>query len=491
MFQKVMMSLSIAVLALCARPVLAAEPQREPVTVFLQEKYSRLDHPDFLMQRLEQEVMRVSEGDALTTLFAGERPNAPAYSFFREYSRMCVHPETGDTAFLGRHQWLNRGEWTLFILKADGQLWMPFPYVADFPLSGTEAVRSLQTAAMVDVKKSPLLECVMIREGKPPKQRSPKSVFSRFHRDLAWIPGTQNILYISHKKIYVFDLAKREIHVRNASHLRTENRFDLNYLNVARDRRAGSPFFLYHHSGVHRIGWDGTVTKMFVPDKGVASLDVFQKSITNPSRLNTDVDFQVLNNGAFFLIDNQVYNQEGRLLHKIHPKQSMVAFCDLKPLMVVSHKKLKEVRIMNLAGGVVASLKLGKRKVQDLSLADDGRFVAVQYVPKYPLVPAEFDVFQINGEKLIKVASDVLTGPGPAIIDGSVYYLRARSFVVLPIGGTEQKWGPLQTNVKDWTLKRGNEIVYATGSTHDLEGIERFYRNRFHHMDPPKAVPLR
>lgn len=459
----------------------------EPVEIFFQEKYRRLDHPDYLTQRLEQEVMRVAKAGEMTTVLAAERADAPAYSFFRAYSRMFVHPETGDTAFFGRHQWLNRGEWTLFILKADGRLWMPFPYAEDLPLSGTEEIAAAQREAVVTVIKPSELKCTIIRDGKAPKQRSPKKIFDVFHRDLAWIPGTQHLLYVGVKRIYVLDPTRLEIHERNTPSLQVGTFSGLDHFNVSGGHRSGAHLFLYHQSGVYRIEWTGFLTKLFTPTGGAASREVFQKTITHPGSLDSDTKFQALYDGTFFLIGNQVFNWRGERVHLINTKQSQVAFGVTQPLMAVSHRKLKQLKIIHLETGTVATVKLDKRPVRSLSVGDDGRFVSVQYQSKYPLAPIDFDVFRIDGTSLTKVASDVVSGSDPAIFGGTVFYQKGRKFIVLPIGGTPQQWGPFESNLQAWSLKVGNEIVYTTAPTADLEGIKRYNELK---GGPPEISPL-
>ncbi len=458
----------------------------EPVEIFFQEKYRRLDHPDSFVQRLEQEVLSVVKNDERTTILTAERTDAPVYSFFRAYSRMFVNPETGDTAFLGRHQWLNRGFWTLFILKSDGRLWMPFPYEEDFPLSDNEEMAAAQRAAMAEVIKPEELKCTIVRDGKAPKQRSPKKIFDVYHRNLAWIPGTQKLLYVGVRRICVLDPANLEIHERNTPSLRVEQLGQLGHFNVSGGHRKDEHLFLYHESGVHRVEWDGFLTKLFTPTRGAAAHEVFQKTKTHPGKIHTGTNFQALYDGAYFLIGNQVFNWRGDRVHLINNKQSQVAFCATKPLMAVSHRKLKQLRLTHLEKGTVANVTLDKRRVKSLAVGEDGRFVTVQYHSKYPQAPIDFDVFRVDGTTLTKVASDVVSGGDPAIYGDTVYYQKGRKFMVLPVGGTPRQWGPFESNLQAWTLKVGNEIIHTTAPTADLEGLKRYEESK---MGAPTMSP--
>lgn len=441
------------------------------VEVILHERVAGVYHPDNPFKYLDQEVIQVAAGDSVTTRDCLKVEGLPDYSFFKDIDHAVVNGETGETAVIAKHQFLNQGAWTLFLIAKDGQITMPFPHRE----VGKPSESSKYFAAIGDYRRRVTRPAAnrfpLIREKKTKKNYNPAPLFEGPFRGMVWLPGTRNILMYGYKYLYILETEAGQIREINAKE-HTVTPIDHQYFNVSGGTHYGQHAYIYNRSGVHRIEWDGSIVKLFEARKGAAEKDLFNQTLVTLGKSGPKSVFQVFGDGDFFRIGRQVYDRDGKVLHVFDPEKSAIAYCEARPLYAATHKDLKELRLVDTESGETLTAPTQNMAAAELLISADGSTVAVLYHKRHGVKPPTFDVFRRQGDKLVLVASGNSYNI-PALYQDTLFYVAENTLYVQQGTQPVQAFAKFEREISEWSVRVGNDLIYTTRGPVDWEGVKK------------------
>ncbi len=457
------------------------------VEVILHERVEKVFHPDNPFKYLDQEIVQVAAGDGVTTRDCLKVEGLPDFSFFKDLDHAVMNPETGETAVIAKHQFLNEGHWTLFLISKDGQITIPFPHRK----LGKLKESSKYFAAVGDysrrVTRPTAYRFPLIREKKTKKKFNPGSLFSGPFRGLVWIPGTRNFLMYSFKYLYLLDTEAGNIREINAKEY-VVNPFNSDpYLNVAGGTRYGRHAYIYHRSGVHRIEWDGSIVKLFEARKGPAEKDLFNRNLVTLGKSLSKVAFEVFGDGDQFRIGRQIYDREGKVLHVFNPEKTAITYCEGRPLYAATHKSLKELRLVDVESGQTLTATTKDMAAAKLLIGADGTSVAVLYQKHAGTEPPTFDVFRRRGDTLVLVASGKSRNI-PALYQDALFYVSDETLYVQRGEQPAQAFATFERKISEWSVRVGDELIYSTRGPVDWGDAK--HHSSYHYIPNPVHVPV-
>lgn len=441
------------------------------VEVILHERVEKVFHPDNPFKYLDQEIVQVAAGDGVTARDCLKVEGLPDFSFFKDLDHAVMNPETGETAVIAKHQFLNEGHWTLFLISKDGQITVPFPLRKVGKLKESSKYFEAVGDYSRRVTRPTAYRFPLIREKKTKKNFNPGSLFSGPYRGLVWIPGTRNFLMYSFKHLYLLDTEVGSIREINAKEYAVNPFNSVSYLNVAGGTRYGRHAYIYHRSGVHRIEWDGSIVKLFEARQGSAKRDLFDQDRVTLGRSLSNAAFEVFGDGDQFRIGRQIYDRDGKVLHVINPETTVVTYGEGNPLYAATHNDLKELRLVDGESGQTLTTTIKNMAVAKLLISADGASLAVLYQKHSGIAPPTFDVFRRKGDALVLVASGKSRNI-PALFQDAIFYVTDDTLYVQCAEQPVHAFAKFERRISDWSVRVGNELIYSTRGPFDLGSVK-------------------
>ncbi len=463
----VMLSLFFSLSMLAAQPAL---PDNMEIHLF--EKPEKVFHPDNGLVYMEREMWRVVGREGLVSWQANQVQGLPDYSYFSDFENPIVHPETGDQLFFGRHKLFNRGARTLFILKADGTLVVPFPHAGNDKLSRRSHYAAAHEAYLATTRVAEKRRLPLLRHERFERNVSTKTILGKGADIAVWVPGSRFVMAVGLNRLFLLDLEKKEIHETVLDNYLAGSAWGAKILNFSGGATYGEHFFLYNETGVYRVEWNGSLTHLFKADQREPGPDLFDHGTIRPGSIRAKSDFQAFRDGAYFIIGNQVHDREGNVVFRFSPKHSEVAFSPTQALAAVTHRPTKTLKVVDLLNGTSRTVPLKNRRVLDVAFAGDGSGVCVQYLD-LSRHDFHFEAFSLDAEGLTMVAAG-FSEEMPAMVDNHLFFLSKKQLYVQKIGDEARALASLPGEVTYWLVKRGNEVMYTRVDPFETKA----YRNR-------------